>query len=116
MESMNQACHSSNPPTNLNSNIVHSISVHKEKPNLKWNMSFGAQNKPTQEMEIATNQSKTDKTIKRRPSGHQLLEEQTHKKNRKMGTKMVLVNNPTLSQGCVKKTQANQVHDDMAHA
>jgi hypothetical protein len=38
-------------------------------------MSFGAQNKATQEMEIATNQSKTDKTIKRRPSGHQLLEE-----------------------------------------
>jgi hypothetical protein len=55
-------------------------------------------------MEIATNQSKTDKTIKRRPSGYQLLEEYAHKKNRKMGTKMVHVNNPTLSRGCVKKT------------
>jgi len=76
---------------------MHSISVHKKKPNLKWNMSFSAQSKLTQEMEIATNQSKTNKTSKRRPSGDQLLEEYAHKKNKKMGTKMVHVNNPTPS-------------------
>ncbi len=119
MESMDQACHSSNPPTNLNYDIVHSkfkVSVHKEKPNLKWNMSFGAQSKPTQEMETTTNQSKTNKTFKKRPNGDQLLEEYAHKKNKTMGTKMVPANNPTLSRGCVKKTQANQVHNDMAHA
>jgi hypothetical protein len=67
-------------------------------------MSFGAQSKPTQKMEITTSQSKINKTIKRRPSGYQLLEEYAHKKNRKMDTKMVPINNPTLSRGCVKKT------------
>ncbi len=100
MESMDQACHSSNPPTNLNSDIMHSklkVNVCKEKPNLKWNMSFGAQSKRAQEMETTTNQSKTNKTIKKKPNGDQLLEEYAHKKNKTMGTKMVLANNATLS-------------------
>jgi hypothetical protein len=67
-------------------------------------MSSGAQTKPTQEMGTITNQSKTDKTIKKRPSGDQLLEEYVQKKNMTIGTRMVLANNPTPSQGRVKKT------------
>jgi hypothetical protein len=50
MEAMDQACHSSNPPTNLNSNKVHSkskVSVRKKKLDPKQNMSYGAQSKPT---------------------------------------------------------------------
>jgi hypothetical protein len=67
-------------------------------------MSFGAQSKPTQEMGTITNQRKTDKTIKKRPSGDQVLEEYVQKKNMTIGTRMVFANNPTPSQGRVKNT------------
>jgi hypothetical protein len=55
-------------------------------------------------MGTVTNQSKTDNIIKKKPRGDQLLEEYVHKKNMTIGTIMVPANNPTPSQGCVKKT------------
>ncbi len=97
METMDQACHSSNPPTNLNFDKVHSkskVCVHKEKLDLKRNMSSSAQSKPTQEMGTITKQTKTDKTIKKRPSQDQLLEEYAHKKNKTIGRRMVPTHNP----------------------
>jgi hypothetical protein len=69
METMDQACHSSNPPKNLNFDRVHSkfkVGVYKEKSNFKWNMSSSAQSKPTREMGTITKQSKTNKTIKKK--------------------------------------------------
>ncbi len=98
METMDQACHLNNPPTNLNFDRVHSkskVCVHKEKLDLERNMSSSAQSKPTREMGTITKQTKTDKTIKKRPSQDQLLEKYAHKKNRTIGRKMVPIHNPS---------------------